>query len=475
MATPLRASSQPEVAEPAAVEDIPARPKPTGKVKVLMAVIALALLGIIAVAVMRPGEENAIGADGPTAPEVPPGANALFNGRDFSGWSTLGPDVWKVENGVIKATSRHPARSYLIANQRATDFELTFEYNPARQKEGDGHHGVFYRATMPPPGNVASGLAMPLEPGANNGAMLVGNNGSFANQSGFTPVPLRTDDWNQIRIRVEGTRIQQAIDGKITYEADRPELFNARLGDQIAFEVWNSNNGGERTIQIRNINLRPLTRASISPPAASVAAGRDGWENLFLSVRSSTEAFRGFKQSGFPSESWVVENGTLKSIPSGPKVDLVTKGLYGDFEFQMVYDISPGGNNGIIYRATEEGQNSYDTGAEMQLLGEGEVRGIDAENKKTGALYGVLAPTANAGRKQDGGNFVRIRVQNGRVEHFINEQLVLHYNWDSPELRQSISRSRFKHPGFMKAAEGHIVIQHYGSEIMIRQMRVRRL
>jgi serine/threonine protein kinase len=480
VAVPLPASSRASGSEPApapVVEELPASPKASGKSKLLVAIVGLVVLGIIGAIVMQlgGGGEGEVSAGGPAAPDVPAGAQALFNGRDLSGWSKLGPDVWRVEGGVIKATSRLAARSYLVADQRATDFELTFEYRPSSQKTGDGHHGVFYRSTMPSPGAIASGLAMPLEPGPNNGVLLVGNNGNFAHQPGYAPEPLRTDDWNQIRIRVEGTRILQVINGTTTYEAERPELFNARLGDQIAFEIWNSGAGGERSVEIRNLILRQLGSPAGPAPETQIASGQGGaWDDLYTYVQGSTEKLRGFKQPRFPSASWEVRDGFLRSVPGSTPVDLLTRDKYEDFEFEMEYTIGAESNSGIIYRATEAATASHQTGPEMQLVG-ASARGVDAPEHKHGALFGLLGTTRNPGVPPTGGYaLAKVRVQNGRVEHMINLQVVLEYNWNDTALQQA-GRNRFKHPGFMWSQEGHIAIQHRGGEIMIRRMRIRRL
>ncbi len=470
-----------EPPEPGA-DEVAQSQKISGKLKVLMVFSVLILLGIVVAVVMRSSDNyrTATDANQPdaastgrdsTPPVTPAGAQALFNGRDFSGWRKLGPDTWRVEKGVIKGLTREPRRSFLVSDRRISgNFEIAFEYKPSSRVEGSGSHGLFYRSTMPSgSGNqMATGLGIVLG-GTPGGLYSTRQDGSPGNVNAPYPQPeWRMDDWNSVRVLMEGTMLRHFINGRMVFQINAEQLSTVPLGDQIAFEIWNDTGGGERSVEIRNISL-------MSRPTTGSRVGEDGWENLYQSTVGSLDAFRGFKESGFPNRSWTVENGLLKSIPGAPQVDLITKSTYRDFEFQMEYDISPGSNSGVIYRATEEGKNSFDTGAEMQLLGDGEIRGINADNKRHGALYGVLAVTGTPGRKPPGGNFVGIKVQNGRVEHSINGQPVLQYTWDSPELRQSISRSSFKHPGFMKATEGHIVIQHHGSDITIRQMRVRRL
>ncbi|HEY1173928.1 MAG TPA: family 16 glycoside hydrolase [Verrucomicrobiae bacterium] len=468
-------------------EPLPVEKPKAARGKLVLAVVAgLLVLGVIGF-MMRPetvteGDDSnpptpvpVNTASANTAPMVSLGRVELFNGRNLDGWSRMGsPDAWRVEDGVIKGTMRLPERAYLISNRRAQNFELTFEYNPARQKEGNGHHGLFYRATAPAPGRIGRGLAMPLEPGPNNGRLLVGDGTGFIDQPITRAEPLKTDDWNQIRVRVEGTRITQAINGVTTYEADRTDLFASPPGDQIMFEIWTTGTGGERSIQIRNIVLQPLGHPQSNSGFRGRVDGAVEWENLYMERLGNTDEFRSIDQEAFPSGSWTVENGILKTIPGSPRVDLFTKRTYGDFAFEMMYTLGGSDNSGVIYRAAAGGRNSFETGAELQLLGADVT--VNQPEQSHGALYGLLPPTGAPGMGSYGVNFVEVWVEKGQVQHFLNKNLVLSYDWNSPELRQKIQQSRnFKHPQFMRLKEGHIVIQHYGGDMRIRAMRVRRL
>ena len=76
------------------------------------------------------------------------------------------------------------------------------------------------------------------------------------------------------------------------------------------------------------------------------------WEVLFDG--KTVNGIRGYRQSGFPSEDWVVVDGALKTIP-GHGVDLISENIYKDFELELEWKVSSGGNSGIFYYATEEG------------------------------------------------------------------------------------------------------------------------
>ena len=59
-------------------------------------------------------------------------------------------------------------------------------------------------------------------------------------------------------------------------------------------------------------------------------ANQDEWTILFDG--DSVSHWRGFNQEKFPFDGWAIENGTLKTIVGGNKVDIITKQVYKDFE-----------------------------------------------------------------------------------------------------------------------------------------------
>lgn len=436
------------------------------------------VLGIIGNAAKRRqtgGEANshAGGQSAASRPEAPAGRQTLFNGRNLDNWDKLGPHAWRVEDGVIKATTRTVGRSYIIWPQRVTgNFELSFDYKPSSQRPGNGHHGVFYRATMPLGSEPASGLAMPLDAG-NYGALLFRGTGDFIPDNPQRAQQLRPDEWNQIRIRVEGTRIIQSINGVVAYNKERADLFNQSLGDSIAFEIWVDDTSGERSLEMRNIELQVHRGgAAAAAPAASPP------DNRMVPVfnGSDTSRLRGYKQPDFPTGSWVVEDGQLKVVPGSAQVDLVLREEYTDFELEMLYRVGAGGASGIIYRAQESGDQAWHTGAEMQLADDAAFRMNPEANTSTGALFKLISPSpAKSLRPAGQDNLAKVRVSQGKVEHWLNNTKILEYEWNSPALQQAIRRNFRAQPDLMKAERGLIVIQHQGSEFSIVRMQIRRL
>jgi hypothetical protein len=139
--------------------------------------------------------------------------------------------------------------------------------------------------------------------------------------------------------------------------------------------------------------------------------------------------------------------------------------------------VSPGGNSGIIYRVEESGQPAWTSGPEYQLLDD--ALHPDGGNARTsaGSLYDLIEPApskvlAPAGEANTG----RIVVRDNQVEHWLNGELVVSYEWRGADVLARIAASKFRDlRSFMAADEGHVVIQHHGEEVGYALIRIRRL
>ena len=210
-----------------------------------------------------------------------------------------------------------------------------------------------------------------------------------------------------------------------------------------------------------------------APPTSSPFGSPGDWIVLFDG--SSTEALRGYGRDEFPADRWVVDDGALRAIP-GLGVDLVSRETYADFELEFEWKVAPGGNSGVIDRVAETGDPAWATGPEYQVLDdEAHPDGRDPR-ASAGALYGLRAPGPTKRLEPVGGfNRGRIVVRDGHVEHWLNGELVVEYEWDGAEIRAEIDRSKFAGlAGFMRQASGHIAFQHHGEEAWLRAMRTAR-
>ena len=188
----------------------------------------------------------------------------------------------------------------------------------------------------------------------------------------------------------------------------------------------------------------------------------------------TVKGLRGYKQSGFP-DSWEVVDGTLKTVP-GHGVDLISEEVYKNFELELEWKVPKGGNSGIFYFATEEGNYIWQSAPEMQVVDD--EKHTDGKNTLTsaGALYALIAPSANVVKPVGEFNQVRIKVKNNHVEHWLNGTKIVEYVYGSDMMWDLVSKSKFnKMPLFAKASEGHIGLQGDHGLIWYKNIRIRRL
>lgn len=202
-------------------------------------------------------------------------------------------------------------------------------------------------------------------------------------------------------------------------------------------------------------------------------ARESGWIVLFDG--KSTDAFRGFKTNSLPASSWVIENGTLKSLPVNP-VDLITRAQYENFELELEWKVARAANSGIMFHVSEEESETYITGPEMQIVDDANT--ADGQDPKTsaGSLYALIAPANKRCNPAGEWNRVRLVVQGNHVEYWMNGAKLLEYELGSEALNTLIAHSKFKDwPKFAREKTGYIALQNHGGSVWFRNIRVRRL
>jgi 3-keto-disaccharide hydrolase len=204
------------------------------------------------------------------------------------------------------------------------------------------------------------------------------------------------------------------------------------------------------------------------------AMAKNKWTILFDG--KTTDAFRAFKRDSFPEKGWAVENGALKTIVGGDRVDLITKDKYQNFELELEWRVSPGGNSGVIYLVTEDESETYRTGPEMQVLDDERHRDGKSPLTSAGSLYALIAPAVKTVKPAGEWNRARLTIRDGHVEHWLGGKRIVEYDLGSDSLKEKIAQSKFKEfPRFAQNREGHIALQHHGEEVWYRNIRVRRL
>lgn len=218
------------------------------------------------------------------------------------------------------------------------------------------------------------------------------------------------------------------------------------------------------------------TEPAETPPNMLLDAEREaGWKLLFDGT--TTNGWRGYKAESMP-KSWKVIDGSLVSSPAEGEGlgHIVTTEQYDNFELALEWKAAPGGNSGIIYRATEEKENPWDSGPEYQILDN--TGHIDGNNPlaSASACYAVFAPERDLTRPVGQWNQTRIVANGNNVEHWLNGEKVLEYEIGTEKWIAHVKTSRFwATPGWGKSPRGHICIQDYGNPIEYRNIKVRPL
>jgi hypothetical protein len=204
----------------------------------------------------------------------------------------------------------------------------------------------------------------------------------------------------------------------------------------------------------------------------TAAERADGWRLLFDGTTST--GWRGFHQTGFPSKGWDVKDGCLHHAARAGGGDLVTDGLFEDYDFRFEWKIDAGGNSGVKYFITEDRSGAI--GHEYQLMGSRTPAEALVDLKHaTASFYDVLPPATNALPRSPGEwNESRILVQGNHVEHWLNGVQVLTYELGSDAVKAGIAASKFKTvPGFGTHFAHRLLLQDHGGDVAFRNLKLR--
>lgn len=228
-------------------------------------------------------------------------------------------------------------------------------------------------------------------------------------------------------------------------------------------------------------------RPPVGPTNPLKVGDKGQWTTLF-----DGKDFSGWHPYNKPGQAitapWVIKDGAMYldakskggAAPGGG--DLTTDKEYSNFELELEWKISEGGNSGIMYHVHEDPKfhAPYNTGPEVQVLDD--TRHPDAKagrdgNRTAGCLYDMLPPGNRTAVKPVGEwNKVRLVINNGRAQQYLNGKLMADYATNGPEWDKLVADSKFKGwEGFGKYTTGHIALQDHGDSVWYRNIRIKEL
>jgi Domain of Unknown Function (DUF1080)/Peptidase of plants and bacteria len=224
-------------------------------------------------------------------------------------------------------------------------------------------------------------------------------------------------------------------------------------------------------------STQDVTSADSAINALTDAEKAAGWKLLFNGKDLS--GWHNFKSEGV-KPGWQVKDGALVCVDPHNAGDIVTAEQFGWFEFQLDYNISEGGNSGIMYHVTDEGRSAWMTGPEFQL----EDNAKASDPIRCGWLYQLYQPpidpktdkTLDATKPAGEWNHVRLLLSPEKCEHDINGVKYFEYVLGSDDFNQRVAKSKFaRMPNFAKASTGYIALQGDHGQVSFRNIKVRPL
>ena len=230
------------------------------------------------------------------------------------------------------------------------------------------------------------------------------------------------------------------------------------------------------------------------------APAEDNANTVVLFDGSSTEGWRGYGMETLPAR-WTIEDGCLKINGSGGGEAHVADGgdiifaaqKFKNFELELEWKVSKGGNSGIFYLAQEikKEDGSYEpiyiSAPECQVLDNENhpdaKLGVDG-NRQSSSLYDMIPAKPQNSKPAGEWNKVKIMVYKGTVVHFQNDVAVVEYHLWTPQWTEMLQASKFSQEKWPVAFEllnncggenheGYIGFQDHGDDIWIRNVRIK--
>jgi hypothetical protein len=420
----------------------------------------------------------------------------LFNGKNLDGWiQRNGAAKYEVVDGVIVGTTvAGTPNSFLCTEKNYSDFIFEVEL----LVEPDMNSGIQFRSLSLPEYNNGRvhGYQCEVDPSerAWSGGIY-----DEARRGWLYPLDLNPDarkaltmgQWNKYRIECIGNSIRTWVNDIPVAHVIDDMTTEGFIALQVHAIGNNKEKEGEqikwRNIRIKTENPEPDFYADIHVENLvannlSLVEKKQGFRLLFDG--QSAECWKNAKTGVFPEKGWQVKDGILSVLSSRQDSsqkggDIITKEMFGPFEFKFDFMYSEGANSGIKYGL---GNNGPGIGLEYQILDD--EKHHDAKkgavgNRTMSSLYDLI-PSGKEKRFTKGPNeWNRGRIvvfPEGKVQHWLNGRKVVEYTRGDNIYKALVARSKYaNYEGFGMAEKSPILLQDHNDTVHFRSLKIRNL
>lgn len=429
----------------------------------------------------------------------------LFNGSDLKGWvKRNGNAEYKIVNKAIVGISQlNTPNTFLCTEETYGDFVLELEV----KVEPGLNSGIQIRSLSDPAvmnGRV-HGYQVEIDPGdrAWSGGIYDEARSGWLYPLSINPKgqkAFRNGQWNKYHIEAIGPCLKTWINGIPCANVLDPQTARGLIALQV-HQIKNERQNG-LTVQWRDIRIatenltdviwkggNDIQEVNYLPNQLSEKEKRNGWRLLWDGKTAA--GWKLANADNFPTAGWAIQDGVLKVL--GSKKDSLRKGgdietvdEFANFELELDFKLTTGANSGVKYFVVDDPKKRPGTGLgpEFQILDDkvhpDAKEGVNG-NRTTASLYDLITSE----NLSEGGtekrinppgkwNKMRIVVNGGHVEHWLNNLKMVEYDRYSQLFRNLIAKSKYNtYANFAQAPSGHILFQDHGDEVHFRSIKIR--
>lgn len=174
---------------------------------------------------------------------------------------------------------------------------------------------------------------------------------------------------------------------------------------------------------------------------------------------SDGKTFDGWKHGG----NWEIQDGAFARVRAKGSLTYEKQLIPDDFELCFEWKVSKECNSGVYYRP---GQVEY------QILDDAHPGHGDNPRQSAASIFFCMGPSKRATRPVGEWNTARILCKGSVIEHWLNEQRVISFDYTDPKWAEEVNLLRIR-GGDLTGRSGKLSLQDHGQDVAFRHLRLR--